>query len=420
MNKLYAAFGKRFVDLVCSILLALILFPVIGIALCIPGVRLIKKRRMGRHACFFNEYRLRCPLSGIGHALERMRLHRVPALWNIMLGQMSFIGPHSLIEGEALPAEGTHHPRFALRPGYIDPWWIRVRSNMTFDDAFSVDAAYAQTISCKHDAGILLRALLASLYGKTKPAEANETLSLLGIKIKNTTTAATIECIDQTIRKKAQARVYFVNADSLNKAFTNVAFRAVLNSGDLVLGDGIGIKLGAKLTHQAIVENVNGTDLFPRLCEHMSRNNQRLFLLGAKEGVAQLVRDWIEKNHQGVHVVGVRNGFFQPSENEALCEEIRRARPDVLLLAQGAPRQETWISEHMASLNVPVAIGVGGLFDFYSGQTARAPIWMREAGIEWMYRLIQEPRRMFKRYLIGNFVFIFRVLRFGARGPSAK
>jgi len=419
MSQFYTSFGKRLLDLIFAILLALAVFPIIGILLLLPEFRLLRKRRLGRSAEPFDEVRLRCPLTGVGHTLERISFHRLPALWNILLGQMSFVGPRALKEDEVRPEESAHI-RFTLRPGFISPWWVRVRSNMTFDTEFSIDAEYAQNLSLKQDVGILLRAALASVYGNDDSTEAAETLSLLGVRIDNTTTAIAIEHIDQVIREKSTARISFVNADSLNKAFSDHAFCEVINSSDVVLGDGIGIKIGAKLTRQTILENVNGTDLFPRLCEHMSANKQRLYLVGAKEGVPQLVRDWVEKMHPGVQVVGVRNGFFQPSENEEVCAGIRNAQADVLLLAQGAPRQETWIRDNLDSLGVPVAIGVGGLFDFYSGQTARAPIWMREAGIEWMYRLIQEPRRMFKRYILGNAIFIFRVLRYGERSGETK
>ncbi len=419
MSALYASFGKRVLDLIFALLFALIVFPMIGIALLIPGVRLLKKQRIGLGAKPFSEHRLRCPFEGVGHTLERISFHRLPALWNVLLGQMSFIGPRALKEGEIRPEE-SGHIRFTLRPGFVSPWWVRVRSNMTFDAEFSIDAEYVQKLSLKQDAGILFRAAIASLYGKEEISEYTETLSLLGVTMNNTTTADAIALLDQKIHEKEKTRVSFVNADSLNKTFTDPDFCDVINTSDLVLGDGIGIKIGAKLTKQAIKENVNGTDLFPRLCEHMSKHNQRLYLLGASEGIPERVRDWIEKTHPGVNVVGLRNGFFQASENDEVCEQIRKAEADVLLVAQGAPRQETWIRDHMDSLGVPVAIGVGGLFDFYSGKNKRAPLWMREAGLEWVYRLILEPRRMFKRYIFGNVVFIARILRYGRSTRPAE
>jgi N-acetylglucosaminyldiphosphoundecaprenol N-acetyl-beta-D-mannosaminyltransferase len=409
MSRLYSSLIKRVLDFCFAIPAVIFFFPLIVLSLLIPGVRLLKKPRLGRGVKPFSELRLRCPESGFGHRLETISFHRLPALWNILIGQMSFIGPQALRNTDALPAEGADHPRFRARPGYISPWWVRVRSNMTFDDPFEVDADYVTHMSLKGDLGILLRAVLASLYGSGTPAEASETLSLFDVRIDNITTADAIARIDHAIREKEHLRISFVNADSLNKAYIDSAFHDVLNGSDLVLGDGIGVKLGTKMTNQVIVENVNGTDLFPRLCEHMSQEKQSLYLLGAEEGIAQRVSDWIAENHPGVRVAGLRNGFFQASENDAVCAQICESQADVLLVAQGAPRQETWIRDNMAALGVSVAIGVGGLFDFYSGKNARAPMWMREAGIEWVYRLVLEPRRMFKRYIFGNILFIARI-----------
>jgi N-acetylglucosaminyldiphosphoundecaprenol N-acetyl-beta-D-mannosaminyltransferase len=418
VSAIYLSVVKRLLDLAVSLAASVVLLPLMALALLLPGVRLLAKHRVGRKGCAFKEYRLRCPLSGPGRFLERISFHRLPALWNILLGQMSFVGPRALKHDEPLPPEGVAHPRFSLRPGYVNPWWLRVRSNMTFDDEFAVDADYVSGISLKSDLGILVRSVLAAIYGRDEE-EGEETLSLLGVHIANLTTADAVACIDSVIKAKGQQQVSFVNADSLNKAYSDEAFRNTLNAGDVVLGDGIGIKLGTRMTRQHIRENVNGTDLFPRLCEHMSREGQSLYLLGAKEGVPERVRDWVRTHHPGVNVVGARNGYFARDEEEDVCAAIRKARPDVLLVAFGAPRQESWIQEHLPKLNTHVAIGVGGLFDFYSGNTPRAPVWMREAGIEWVYRLIQEPRRMFKRYLVGNFVFVIRILK-DRRGAEKK
>lgn len=416
MNRLYANVGKRLLDIVRVGLVAIPFLILILLSLLIPGVRLVTKRRLGRDGKPFNEYRLRCPPASLGALIEYISLHRTPALWNILRGQMSFVGPRALKANESLPPEGLKHPRFSVRPGFVCPWWIRVRSNMTFDNEFDVDADYVANLNLKRDAGILLRSALVSVYGKDEIA-GNKALSLLGVGIANLTTADAIDHIDHVIKSNGHARLSFVNADSLNKAFTDEAFRNTLNGADMVLADGIGIKLGTRMTKQHIRENVNGTDLFPRLCKHMSKEGQSLYLLGAKAGIPELVREWVQVNHSGVNIAGVRNGYFSDDEEPAIRAAIRDAHPDVLLVAFGAPHQETWIKEHFSELNTHVAIGVGGLFDFYSGNSKRAPVWMREVGIEWIYRLLQEPGRMFKRYLVGNLVFVLRVLRFG---KSAK
>jgi N-acetylglucosaminyldiphosphoundecaprenol N-acetyl-beta-D-mannosaminyltransferase len=128
----------------------------------------------------------------------------------------------------------------------------------------------------------------------------------------------------------------------------------------------------------------------------------------------------VNERYPGVRLAGCRDGYFAPEENAAVVAAIRKARPDVLLVAFGAPRQELWLDQWSAELEVPVSFGVGGLFDFYSGRIRRAPLWMRETGLEWVYRLIQEPRRMWKRYLVGNVVFLYRVWRYGRNACSNK
>ena len=136
--------------------------------------------------------------------------------------------------------------------------------------------------------------------------------------------------------------------------------------------------------------------------------------------MAEAVAEWATSRYPAVRIAGVRDGYFTEEETDEVIRHIHESRADVLLVALGAPRQEFWIDHHLVATGVPVALGVGGLFDFYSGRLKRAPLWMREAGIEWLYRLIQEPRRMWKRYLIGNLVFVFRVWIYGCQECRKK
>jgi N-acetylglucosaminyldiphosphoundecaprenol N-acetyl-beta-D-mannosaminyltransferase len=140
----------------------------------------------------------------------------------------------------------------------------------------------------------------------------------------------------------------------------------------------------------------------------MSEAGMRVFLLGGRPGVAERVRRWMERTGPGLVVCGVRHGYVSPEAREELQREIRQARPDLLLVGMGAPHQDVWISENIEALQVPVAMAVGGLFDFYSGSVPRAPGWIRALGIEWTFRLLMEPRRLWKRYLVGNSTFMAR------------
>ncbi len=122
------------------------------------------------------------------------------------------------------------------------------------------------------------------------------------------------------------------------------------------------------------------------------------------------VREWIETNYPEVTVSGCHHGYFSPEEEPEVIARINRSGADLLLVAFGAPRQDIWIDEHLEKTGAKVAMGVGGLFDFYSGNTARAPLWMREMGMEWLFRFTQEPGRLWKRYFVGNGVFLYRVM----------
>jgi N-acetylglucosaminyldiphosphoundecaprenol N-acetyl-beta-D-mannosaminyltransferase len=198
--------------------------------------------------------------------------------------------------------------------------------------------------------------------------------------------------------------------DCVNIAQRNAEYAACLRECDWVLADGIGLKLGCNLLGTPINQNVNGTDLLPRLCERMAVRGGGVYLLGGLPGVAENVARWMEKTYRGLRVCGARHGYYLPAEMARVKEEIRASGAEVLLVALGAPKQELWIRDHARETGVKVALGVGGLFDFYGGRMERAPLWMREIGMEWLFRLGKEPRRMWKRYLVGNAVFAARIV----------
>ena len=151
---------------------------------------------------------------------------------------------------------------------------------------------------------------------------------------------------------------------------------------------------------------MNGTDLFPKLCEALSGSGIGLFLLGGRPGIAEAVADWVREHHPGAEVRGTRHGYFDRNEEESVFADIASSGAQVLLVAMGVPLQDLWVRRNLHRIGACVAIGVGGLFDFYSGRIPRAPLWMREMGIEWIYRFWQEPGRMWKRYFLGNALFL--------------
>jgi N-acetylglucosaminyldiphosphoundecaprenol N-acetyl-beta-D-mannosaminyltransferase len=161
---------------------------------------------------------------------------------------------------------------------------------------------------------------------------------------------------------------------------------------------------------------VNAGDFFEEFCRRCAERGVRLFFLGSKPGITESAAARLKGILPGLQVVGTHHGFMGREESEEEVAAIREAKPDVLVVGMGVPLQEKWVASHRSALEVPVCWCVGALFEYMSGQRARAPVWMRRAGLEWLFRLVLEPGRMWRRYLIGNLVFIWRVLKYRMRG----
>jgi N-acetylglucosaminyldiphosphoundecaprenol N-acetyl-beta-D-mannosaminyltransferase len=235
-----------------------------------------------------------------------------------------------------------------------------------------------------------------------------ERIELFDLPIDNVAMSDAVASIRTRLDHPGFCRVSFINADCVNLAYRDAEYRQVLATADLSFADGTGMRWAGRCLGRAIVDNVNGTDLFPILLQAMA--GRSLFLLGARPGVAQAVADWIHREFPQVVVAGTRDGYFAEAEEREVVQSIARSGAELLMVAMGAPRQEKWIARHAGQLGVKVAIGVGGLFGFYSGRIPRAPLWFRRMGIEWCWRWYQEPRRLCRRYLIGNPLFLARLL----------
>lgn len=239
---------------------------------------------------------------------------------------------------------------------------------------------------------------------------ATDTFRLFGVRVNNTTMEQAVTHAAECSKTNIKSNLAFVNADCLNKAWNNETYRKTLNNFDRVYADGSGIKLASIIRGWALLDNVNGTDMFPRLCQALAEQGTGVFLLGGRPGVADACAETMQARYPGFKVAGVMHGYFSQDDNDAVIQRINESGAGVLLVAFGAPNQEFWIASHSHRLAPAVRIGVGGLFDFYSGRISRAPLWMRRLGQEWIWRLMQEPARMWRRYLLGNPLFVLRVL----------
>lgn len=391
---------KRAMDLAIALTLLALCLPILLCTYLIAksrGQGVVRTVRLGRWGCTFQQFSFGAgPLRGL------------PALFNVIAGDMSLIGPRA-VSPQDIPAEDRlAWRRFNVRPGLVGIWWIRERANIAWGNESEADSEYVDTLSVWNDLAIGLRAIPAALYGQGV-ALAPDRITLLGITFDNLTMAEAIEQIVQRARADRPSQLCFVNADCVNIACRDAEYRATLNRADLVLADGIGLKLAGRILNNNIRQNVNGTDLFPQLCAALEHTGIGLYLLGGKPGVPDEVARWIAGHHPGVAVRGFHHGYFTTAEAPQVVDEIRRSGAQILLVAFGVPKQEKWIRENQLSSGVSLALGVGGLFDFYSGRIPRAPQWVREIGAEWLYRFLQEPRRMWRRYFVGNFVFLMRV-----------
>jgi N-acetylglucosaminyldiphosphoundecaprenol N-acetyl-beta-D-mannosaminyltransferase len=239
----------------------------------------------------------------------------------------------------------------------------------------------------------------------------NQIFMLYDTPINNITMSEALLFIKKSLSGNKSRKIFFVNADCINKTHNYPEYLKILQNADLVLPDGIGIRIAGEVLDCRIKENVNGTDMFPLLLKILAENKTRIFLLGARPGVSSFLADRIKTEFPDIIISGEQHGFYKNEEEPLIIEKIRESRTELLLVAFGAPKQEEWINKNLADCQVKVALGVGGLFDFYGGVNKRAPLWMRKIGLEWLYRVYQEPKRLWKRYFIGNFVFLFRLFR---------
>lgn len=240
-----------------------------------------------------------------------------------------------------------------------------------------------------------------------RPADAGR-MRVLHVPIMLCPFTQAVERIREMLSSGRPHHVVLANAHTLNLASDDLAYRRVLQDADLVLRDGVGVELAARLAGRDAGHNFVGTDFIAELLAALGPAEVRVFLFGAAAGVAERAAHVLRRRAPNIRVVGTASGY---GEFGPVVAQVRAARPHVLLVALGNPMQECWIDAHREELGVPVSIGVGALFDYLGGRMRRAPDWVLRLRGEWVFRLLIEPQRLWRRYVIGNPRFIWRVLR---------
>jgi exopolysaccharide biosynthesis WecB/TagA/CpsF family protein len=242
-----------------------------------------------------------------------------------------------------------------------------------------------------------------------KPAESFVTI--LGVRVAAVGRQDALDRVAGLVEAPAPALLAFANAHTLNVSVRDRQFREALDGAALVLNDGVGLQLAAMLQGRRFPANLNGTDFLPRLLSLAAERGWRVFFLGGRPGVAAAAAAAVQREAPGLEVCGTRDGFFAASESATVAGEIRETGCDLVLVGMGNPRQELWLVDWLDATGARLGVGVGAFLDFKAGTVRRAPAWMNRAGLEWLFRLAQEPRRLAARYLVGMPVFLARVLR---------
>jgi N-acetylglucosaminyldiphosphoundecaprenol N-acetyl-beta-D-mannosaminyltransferase len=234
---------------------------------------------------------------------------------------------------------------------------------------------------------------------------------ILGCSVDNLNMEETLARIERFIASGRPHQHVVVNADKVVKAHANPKLREIINRCDLINADGMPVVWASYILGRPLKERVTGIDLFFHLMERAAERGWRVYLLGAREHVVQEVRRRLVAKHPGLTIAGARNGYWRPEEESEVARQVREARPDVLCVALSSPQKEEFLGRQQAYMRVPFAMGVGGTFDIAAGQVSRAPRFMQKAGLEWFYRFLQEPRRMFWRYFIEDMAFFWLLAR---------
>jgi N-acetylglucosaminyldiphosphoundecaprenol N-acetyl-beta-D-mannosaminyltransferase len=307
-------------------------------------------------------------------------------------------------------------------PGWISPVDARLALGLAYDDPAEVERTYLRDHSPSGDLALIARTMVARAIAPSRREPRVDRPWIVSATVDNVTIT---EVIDRLLAPPpvGRARIaHFVHPHALNLAASDPVLRARLAAADLILPDGVGLQIASAIVGTPLTHNVNGTDLLPLLCTALARQGIPLSLVGAAPGVALECSRRLREREPDLEVAVVEDGFMGDTER-ARCVDRLRLAGGVVLVGMGTPLQERFAWEHLAPIKGLTALTVGGLFDFYSGRIPRAPGPWREMGVEWAWRLYQEPQRLATRYLLGNPLFVARAVAQRLRGappPAAR
>lgn len=246
----------------------------------------------------------------------------------------------------------------------------------------------------------------------------NNRIKILKTTIDNLSMTETLQLVEKAIDNKEQLHHVVVNAGKIVSLQKDGELRESVNSSDIINADGQAVVWAAKFLNKPLKERVAGIDLMQNLVALSAKKHYKMYFLGAQEEVVSQMIEIYSQQHGKAVVAGYRNGYFKPEDEDKIVQDIVESGAHILFVAITSPKKENFLYKYRNELKaVNFIMGVGGSFDVIAGKTKRAPVWMQDVGLEWFYRFAQEPKRMWKRYLVGNSKFIFLVLKERIRGP---
>jgi N-acetylglucosaminyldiphosphoundecaprenol N-acetyl-beta-D-mannosaminyltransferase len=220
------------------------------------------------------------------------------------------------------------------------------------------------------------------------------------------------EEIFNAIEKREKKHIVYLNGLKIYEINKNPLIKKAIDEAEFILADGVPLVWVSKLFNNPLPGRVSGTDLFELLLEECEKRSRSVYFLGSREQVLLKMIDYIKEKHPKLRIAGYRNGYFTDIDDERIINEINASKADVLFIGISSPKKEVWANKHKNRITVPIIKGVGGSFDVLAGTVSRAPKWMQECGLEWLHRVIKEPKRMLKRYLITNSYFLYLTIKY--------
>lgn len=240
--------------------------------------------------------------------------------------------------------------------------------------------------------------------------------AILNTYVNDLTMDETVAEVERIVEAGVPTQHVVVNASKINLMEDDAELREIVNACPLINADGASIIWAARVLDVPLRERVTGIDLFLRLVELAPQKGWGIYLFGAKEEVVRKVKSVFTERYPGIRIVGCRNGYFTEADEPAIVADMAASGADLMFVAFSSPKKERWVHKHLEKINIPFVMGVGGSFDIVASVTTRAPAWMQRCGLEWFYRFVQEPGRLWKRYVVGNVRFLLITLKYKFKG----